>query len=185
MKLSVFYDHILQAAEQTGKPLTELLRNVKNAGIEAVEINMSYLSQQEQTFALLKEAGLKVSCVYEFYEMDKQDERTKAKKHIDIAQKAGAEKVLVIPGFFSEQEAKQLTPCVGSYEKMADFLNGNEKALRMAEDLNQIVEYGKQMGIAVTVEDFDDRKSPLSCVGGILWFLKQVPLLKVTFDTGN
>ena len=68
---------------------------------------------------------------------------------------------------------------------MADFLNGNEKALRMAEDLNQIVEYGKQMGIAVTVEDFDDRKSPLSCVGGILWFLKQVPLLKVTFDTGN
>ncbi|WP_075678603.1 sugar phosphate isomerase/epimerase family protein [Roseburia sp. 831b] len=55
----------------------------------------------------------------------------------------------------------------------------------MAEGLNQIAEYGKQMGIAVTVEDFDDRKSPLSCVGGILWFLKQVPLLKVTFDTGN
>ncbi|WP_075678601.1 hypothetical protein [Roseburia sp. 831b] len=63
MKISVFYDHILQAAEQTGKPLTELLSNVKNAGIEAVEINMSYLSQQEQTYALLEEAGLKVSCV--------------------------------------------------------------------------------------------------------------------------
>ena len=63
MKISVFYDHILQAAEQPGKPLTELLSNVKNAGIEAVEINMSYLSQQEQTYALLEEAGLKVSCV--------------------------------------------------------------------------------------------------------------------------
>ena len=41
MKLSVFYDHILQAAEQTGKPLTELLDEVKSAGIEGVEINMT------------------------------------------------------------------------------------------------------------------------------------------------
>ena len=185
MKISVFYDHILQAAEQTGKPLAELLRNVKNAGIEAVEINMSYLCQQEQTYALLKEAGLKVSCVYEFYEMGQQDECIKAKKHIDIAKKAGAEKILVVPGFFEEQEAEQLAAYVGSYEKTAVFLNENEKALRMAEGLNQIAEWGKQMDIAVTVEDFDDRKSPLSCVGGMLWFVKQVPLLKVTFYAGN
>lgn len=56
MKLSVFYDHILQAAEQTGKPLTELLRNVKNAGIEAVEINMSYLNQMLMERHLSKKA---------------------------------------------------------------------------------------------------------------------------------
>lgn len=44
MKLSVFYDHILQAAEQTGKNVPELLAEAKNAGIDAVEINMTYLT---------------------------------------------------------------------------------------------------------------------------------------------
>lgn len=49
MKLSVFYDHILQAAEQTGKNVPELLAEAKNAGIDAVEINMTYLNEHEET----------------------------------------------------------------------------------------------------------------------------------------
>ena len=185
MKISVFYDHILQAAAQTGKSLPELLKGVRNAGIEAVEINMSYLCEHEETYDLLRESGLRISCVYEFYEMEQKDERVKAKKHIDTAKKAGAEKILVVPGFFVQEEAEQFSECVNDYGKTADFLNQNEKALRMAEGLNQIATLGEQAGIVVTVEDFDDRKSPLSSVGGMLWFLKQVPQLKVTFDTGN
>ena len=61
MKLSVFYDHILQAAEQTGKSLPELLLEAKNAGIDAVEINTTYLNEHEETYALLKAAQLAVS----------------------------------------------------------------------------------------------------------------------------
>lgn len=185
MKISVFYDHILQAAEQTGKSLAELLQGVRISGIEAVEINMSYLCEHEETYSLLKEASLHISCVYEFYEMDHKDEKEKAKKHIGTALKAGAGKILVVPGFLSEDEVKVMKDCVTDYERTAEFFDNNEKVLRMAEGLADIVKLGIDAGVTVTVEDFDDAKSPLSSVNGLLWFFKHIPQLKCTFDTGN
>ncbi len=185
MKLSVFYDHILQAAEQTGKTVPELLAEAKNAGIDAVEINMTYLNEHEETLEQLRQAELRVSCVYEFYEMDKREEKERVKKHLETAQKAGAGKILVVPGFLSEEEARKMKECVPDAEKMAAFLSGNEKALRMRDGLAYIAEQGAKMGITVTMEDFDNEKSPISCVNGLLWFFGQIPQLRGTFDTGN
>lgn len=184
MKLSVFYDHVLQAAEQTKKSLPELLRGVRDAGIEAVEINMTLLSEHEEIYGLLREADLKVSCVYEFYEPEQREEAERAWRHIETAKRAGAERILVVPGFFSAG-AKSFAACVGDYEKMCAFLEQSPEAERMAEFLREIVRLGTAAGIAVTVEDFDDKRSPVSCVNGIRWFLERVPELKVTFDTGN
>lgn len=185
MKISVFYDHILQAAEQTGKSLRELLADVREAGIEAVEINLTYLLEHEETLEMLKQSGLGVSCIYEFYEMDKYDESEKAEKHVKTAQKVGAKRILVVPGFVSETEAEEMQQCMPEYEQTADFMNKNEKTLRMAEGLKYVAEAGKNAGVLVTVEDFDDKKSPLSGKNGILWFLKCIPELKYTLDMGN
>lgn len=185
MMLSVFYDHILQAASQVGKSLPELLHGVRAAGMEAVEINMTYLCEHEETYELLQKANLHVSCVYEFYEMEHKDERERAKKHIDTARKAGAGKILVVPGFLSEKEVGVMKECVSDYDKAESFLKKNTKALRMLEGLSEIVTLGKKNSIQVTIEDFDDIKSPISCVNGLKWFLSCIPDLKVTFDTGN
>lgn len=184
MKISVFYDHILQAAEQTGKALPELLHETREAGIEAVEINMTYLSEHEETYELLKAADLKVSCVYEFYEMESRNETERARKHIETARKAGAGLILVVPGFFTE-ETESFGECVGNQERTDKFLNGNGKALRMAEGLAEITAIGAEADIRVVIEDFDDVRSPISCVSGMKWFLERIPELKVTFDTGN
>lgn len=185
MRLSVFYDHILQASAQTGKPLPELLNGVRDAGIEAVEINMSYLCEHEETCELLGRVGLRISCVYEFYEMEQKDEKRKAEKQIHTALKAGAGKVLVVPGFLDEEEAHVMKEYVTDYDKTADFLNHNEKALRMAEGLWYMTTLGTDAGIEVTVEDFDDARSPLSSVNGMRWFFEHIPDLRGTFDTGN
>lgn len=185
MKLSVFYDHILQAAAQTGKPLPELLKKAKNAGIDAVEVNLTYLCEHEETYGLLQTANLGISCIYEFYAMDQKDEWEKAKLHIDTAVKSCAEKILVVPGFLTFRDAETMKGYVADYSKTADFLNRNEKALSMAKGLACIVEMGYKANVTVTVEDFDDVRSPLSGLNGVRWFLEQVPGLKCTYDTGN
>ena len=184
MKISVFYDHILQAAEQTGKPVPALLKEAKDAGIAAVEINMTYLNEHEETYALLKEAGLDVSCVYEVYEMDSKDETKRAQCHVATAKRAGAGKILVVPGFFSD-ETKDYVTCIQDYEKTAAFLSENEKALKMANGLKGITAMAKEQDILTVIEDFDNIDSPIACVNGMKWFLEQVPDLRVTFDTGN
>ncbi len=185
MKISVFFDHILQAREQTGKDLTELLQEVRQAGIEAVEISLEYLLTHEDVLEKLKQADLKVSCIYGFYEMERQDETEKAKKHIEAAARVGAKRVLVVPGFLQGLESKKMQQNMSDAQNIEKFMNHNREILRMKEGLSHIAELGAEKGVVVTIEDFDDPNSPLSGMHGIHWFLKQIPKLQYTLDTGN
>ena len=189
IRLSVFFDHILQAEEQTGKHIPELLAEVKNAGISAVEINRTYLLEHPATLETLETAGLQVSCIYEFYALERGRETEKARRHIEIARKTKAGKILIVPGFFSV-ETEEFVNCVPDREKVWDYLSHSEKAQRMADGLREIVEMAGSRNIAdtpitVVIEDFDDRNSPIACVSGMQWFAEQVPGLCFTFDTGN
>ena len=200
--LSVFFDHILQAEEQTGKHIPELLAEVKKAGISAVEINRTYLLEHPETLEMLEAAGLQVSCIYEFYALERGRETEKARRHIEIARKAKAGKILIVPGFFSV-ETEEFVKCVPDRQKVWNYLSHSEKALRMADGLREIVEMAGSRNalkdekiaeshgaeditpITVVIEDFDDRNSPIACVSGMQWFAEQVPGLCFTYDTGN
>ncbi|MDD6178711.1 MAG: sugar phosphate isomerase/epimerase [Clostridium sp.] len=189
IRLSAFFDHILQAEEQTGKHIPELLAEVKKAGISAVEINCTYLLEHPATLEMLETAGLQVSCIYEFYALERGRETEKARRHIEIARKTKAGKILIVPGFFSV-ETEEFVNCVPDREKVWDYLSHSEKAQRMADGLREIVEMAGSRNIAdtpitVVIEDFDDRNSPIACVSGMQWFAEQVPGLCFTFDTGN
>lgn len=189
MKISVFYAHILQAAEQSGKALSEVLFAVKEAGIEGVETELAYLEEQKETLTLLEQAGLCVSCIYQFYEMDREEEkvqkkeREKAERHIAMAKRVGAKRILAVPGFLGE-EAQQMKNC-RDYAALCAFMEKNQKIQRIREGLQYLVTLGEKEGVAVTVEDFDDEKSPVSMMAGIRWFLEHVPGLRFTLDMGN
>ena len=185
MKMSVFFDHILQAKQQTGKSLEELLQGVRQAGIEAVEINLDYLLKEEWVWEALKQADLKISCIYEFYEMGQQDESGMCQKHIETAVSVGADRVLVVPGFLHGLEFKRMQFCMPRKKAIEYFMNHNRKIQRMKEQLSVMAKLGQEQGVVVTVEDFDDPHSPLSGVHGIHWFLQQIPQLGYTLDTGN
>lgn len=185
MKLSVFYDHILQAKEQSGKSLEELLKGVRAAGIEAVEIRLASLLESKETLEELKNADLGISCIYEFYEMESCDETESLRLLIETAVQVHAGKVLVVPGFVSEEEKIQMQACMKDYTKVAAYMSENTKVLRMAEGLSFVAKLGAEKGIIVTVEDFDDNKSPLSGMNGIRWFLNRIPELQYTLDMGN
>lgn len=102
MKISTFYDHIVQAQNQTGRPMEELLAKVKSYGIEGFEIHFEDLVRQKDwLLPLLKRMGLTISCIYETYDFVKNPEASAAYAAIDLAQEAGAGRVLIIPGFIN------------------------------------------------------------------------------------
>lgn len=185
MKISVFYDHILQATEQSGKPLSEILYLSRQAGIDGVEISLDTLCENPGIPDRLKEAGLIVSCIYAFYDMGTRDEGKRGELHIDMADKVGAGRILVVPGFLTSGESEKLQDCCESYECTADFMKHNESVQKMAAGLCSIIMLANKKGIKVTVEDFDGRTSPLSRMNSLLWFLKNVPGLGFTLDMGN
>ena len=185
MKISVFFDHVLQAVCQTGKLLPEILQNVREAGIEAVEINLQYLLEHEEVLSQLEQAGLRISCIYDFYDMDRHDESEHATRHIETAVRVGAPCILVVPGFVSEAEAIDMQMVSEEYDTLAAFMDNNKAIQHMVRQMQYVCKLGIENNINVTIEDFDDIKSPVSCVFGIQYFLEHVPNLKYTLDMGN
>ena len=68
-KLSVFYEHILQACEQSGKTIPEVLAFCREQGISAVEMNYSLFASEREVIApMLSDAGLVISCMHETFD---------------------------------------------------------------------------------------------------------------------
>lgn len=184
-KISVFYDHLLQAAEQTGKSIEEMLRFAKECGIDAVEIRHETLWESRTLFSKIKESGLKVSCIYEFYDMNDKIHPDAMQKQINTAFTTFTDRLLVVPGLFKGWDAIRFAFVRKDYEKLSAFMDQNAAVQEVIEALVLMVASAAKNEITVTVEDFDHKRSPLCCINGVRYFLEHVPGLKYTLDTGN
>lgn len=168
MRLSVFYEHIVEAATQSGKLVAEICELVHGYGVHGVDIEAIRIEKDEaEVMKQLADGNLKVNCVYAFFDFGNNPDCNKGFELINTAKRVGAQKVLVIPGFI----------------KPTDNLN---KALNnMKEVLIKVCDYAKNEGITVGMEDFDDISAPFATTSQLMWFMEHVPDLKCTFDTGN
>lgn len=168
-RLSVFHEHIFEAAQQTALSVEECLRFAKSCGIDFLECDHWRLEQREEVKALFDRCGMGVSCIYAHFDLLNDSAEVSAQKYtalFDTARYFGAEKVLCIPGFFGEGDrAAQLA--------------------RFAQGLCSMCEAAREFGITVTVEDFDDENSPCCRTADLLYLLQNVSGLRYTFDTGN
>lgn len=169
-KLSVFYEHILEAAEQNGSTAAKMLEYAVNCGIDGLECDLWRLEDKADVKTLFDSCGVNVSSIYNFFDFPHEDKNTcevKYRKLLETAAYFGTDKVLCVPGFVNENE--QISEC----RKI------------VAERLNEMCTAAKEYGVTVTLEDFDDEKSPCCTTEGLLYFMQNVDDLRYTFDTGN
>ena len=169
MQLAVFYHHIKEAAKQTGQSELDILKKAKEAGITQLEFDIFDLQEKEKMLLLLKESGFLVSSIYGFYDFGRKQNGTDGYALIDAAVTFGSKKIMIIPGF---------------YKQHISFKKQEEKN-RMVEQMEKMCAYAVQKDIVPTIEDFDDKKSPIAKADQMLSFAKLLPDLKITFDTGN
>lgn len=196
MKLSIFYDHVMQAAEQSGKPISEILSAAVDAGITAVDINNANIARHPDMLPLIKEAGMSVACSFQFYSWgsDEYSNYDNLRAHIASAKAEGQEKILVIPGFLNKEEATALNELLNEIgipdspvidPRLDAFMKSNESIMKMTEMLRGAVKIAAEEGITVTLEDFDGFDAPFARTLGLLWFMQNVDGLRYTLDTGN
>ncbi len=187
IKLSVFYEHLREASEQTGKSFEEILREARRAGITGVEMEFSTLVKRPELNRIIKDAGMEISCFYQFFDFGNHYAAGMhtGRKMIDTAKSMGVPKVMIIPGFLSEEQAKLLNRASTSFEETAAYMGAVAEVLAMRDAIAELTEYAKDRGIAVTLEDFDNFTSPIARMNPIKWFLEQVPGLQHTLDMGN
>ncbi|WP_342565680.1 sugar phosphate isomerase/epimerase [Paenibacillus sp. FSL R7-0345] len=178
MKLSVFYEHIRDAAGQSGLSLEEVCTLVKGFGIDALEMDANRFKAEEASILpLLEKTGLTVSCMYGFFDFGHISSSEVKKEQItaflSMASRAGASRVLVIPGFLGEHEQD---PASGEYQQ----------SVRLMKDaVAAMCAYAKPLEIMVGMEDFDDARAPFATTAQLLSFIEEIPELSCFFDTGN
>lgn len=186
MKLSVFYDHILEAAQQTGKSVSEILAYCHNIGISGLEINFSFLKENKKTVCSeLSDSGMKISCIYETFDFGRSKDTSKGKRMIETTAEMKAPRILVIPGELESWEAAELSACSDVYDTTEQYMNQSASIQNMQCALRELVGYATKTGIQVTLEDFDGFMHPFARINQLLWFMKHVQGLTYTLDTGN
>lgn len=172
MKLSVFYEHILEAAVQSSRSVEEICDLVVSYGISAVEIeNKRLMDKEENAASILRNAGLSISCIYGFFDLSHQGDIKEGLSMVELAKEVHAKKIMIIPGFLKGTDR-------------LPFLK-KKKIDRMILALNAISEYAKKNDIILVLEDFDDKAAPYCNAKGLLYFMENVKDLGCAFDTGN
>lgn len=188
MKLSVFYDHIVQAVDQSGekRSLEEVIKCCSDFGIRGIDIEYDQLcTDHDRICEALRYHYMEVASIYHIFDsMDNHDIKV-AKEQINMAYKLGVKRVLIVPGFLDEEEAKALHSMSSDYGMVERFMEQNQRIQLIKTALTEITQYAKKFGVVVTLEDFDDNRSPCSRINELLWFMKNIPDLKCTFDMGN
>jgi len=169
MKISVFYNHILEAAKQEKCTEEEIFEKIKRAGITAVEIDRDGISDIDRFCSILKRYDFSVSSIYGFYDFSKNEDLEKCENHIGIAKAVKADKIIIVPGFYSEDNA---------IIRKIELKNMIERTKKLCKSI-------EENELKATIEDFDDEKSPLCSMCGMADFLNEIPSLYVTLDTGN
>lgn len=169
MKISVFYQHITEASQQTGRPAQDILHELSSYGIGYVEADLDDILRDGSFIPRVKNAGMQISSIYGFYDFANSSGRGRTELHIEKALDAGCKKIMIIPGFYPSEDS--------------DIKEAERE--RMLDGMKELCALAEKNGIVPMIEDFDDAKSPIADAEGMLWFLERIPSLRVAFDTGN
>lgn len=163
--INIFLEHIYDVCKQRSMSLEQALRAARGFGYSGLECDLWRLSERSMR-ELFARCGLhaeSVYCGFAFAHDERERSLARIEECLDTAAYYGARKVLAIPGFAEN----------------ADELS------RVAESLTEMCRSAASRGITVSVEDYDDSRSPCSTSAKLLYLLENVEGLRITFDTGN
>ena len=165
MRLALFFQHARVAAEQSGRPLPDILRLCRDLGVEGVVLDPPDVVPD--TLAALADAGLGVTSVPVRFDFASPSFSPDDTRWLDLLRAAGAPQLLAIP-----------TPFPAGADR-ADTLR------RMADGLAALSAHCRAAGLIATIENFDSLDSPCCDPADVGFFLESVPTLGLCLDTGN
>ncbi len=168
MMISIFLSHLYSIAEQKGCTAAEAMREALGCGITRVEADFAQADGcEEELNALLKQNGLQVGGMYGFFDFAHCDEEERAARFVRCAARMGAASIMPLPGTFLPDE---------------DRAAARE---RMACGLRALCRKAADAGIPTVLEEVGMPDKAPGRTAELMWFLRRIPELGCTFDTGN
>lgn len=164
MGYGIFYSHLKSEAARRNRPVEEILREAADLGADRLTLSDTALPE---ALPHIKAAGCGVNILYCVCGLIHGEDRDKARAAAHSAAEAGAEILMLVPGFYREGQTFR-------------------EALQTATPLiSEIVRLCDRLGIRCAIEDYGGKLTPYSLIPQIREFLAAVPGLKFVFDSGN
>lgn len=181
MKISVFYPNILNAANESGLPLYEILSKAKKAGISALDFDYDNIKDGFPDEVV--SSGLAVNSIYAFFDFTDDGIFEEAKEVINLAAEHNAV-AMFVPAHFEKESISELKS-IKERDGIFSWLDRNASAVRTAEVLEKLAVYGEKNGVFCAVENFDSHRSLTERLYEIEWLFSKAPHLRFNPDTGN
>ena len=167
MKIAVFYENIHDGILASGRRTEDVLRELRDAGMEMLYMNPdSWKRDRRELSGIMEKLDLTLEGMHSFCDFPADPDTLACREIIDLAAEAGAGNLLFVPGMCSTGNT------------LRDMEN-------MAAGMRKAVEYGREKGIPVLMEDYDGLLAPYNSIAGLKYFLDRVGGLECAFDTGN
>lgn len=168
MKKSVFYSHIVTMAKQESISVDEALQFARSVGYEGLDTDWMELSEDPDAFlSRIQAADMQIASVNVFCDFVHHFSAEKMHDIFLTILRCGCKQVMIIPGFYSSPD------------------NRSMESMRIIGALRETCAIGEQLGMSVSIEDFDNPLSPCGKVEDVGFLLDAVPGLMHTLDTGN
>ncbi len=170
LKLSTFYIHVMEGAEQSGISIDEAIERVKAMGYTAFDIGyrQNWIPvPTEEVIEKIHAHGMKIANFFVNADFAHEFDREWFEGCIDCIAKSDTNLLQLTPGLFGKDD------------------NREEALEKMVAAQKEVVAMGKEKGVIVTAEDFDHIDSPINTIRGMENFFDKIPDLGFTFDTGN
>jgi sugar phosphate isomerase/epimerase len=162
-RVSIFADHIYEIAHQENISFREAAQRVKALGYTGVDV---WVSINSEDMRVLDELGFEHASAIAHFDYSKGDQSELENQTLSFMKQHGFPRVLVVPGLLPEQGSEQIF----------------EVILRSMDLFSR---KGYQVGLEVTIEDYDNPRSPCYNTEALDRMFKAAKRLGHTFDTGN
>lgn len=167
MKIAVFYENLYESALATGRKIDEVLRELRDAGMEMLYTSMdAWLRDRKDLSRTMEKLDLRIEGMHAHCDFPGDPDTELYRELIDTAAESGAGNLLIVPGFLSTGNTRR---------DIDSIVNGMRRAAA----------YGQAKNLPVLMEDFDGLTSPYNSIAGLQYFMDSVEGLGCAFDTGN
>ena len=182
MKFSVMSLPLLpmtaSTSEEPAETLKRIYKEIKAVGIRAVDISTIDLQFGGEAAVLeaLATNELTCSCYLAFISAPGVDQEgqeaaiRQGKESVDKTLRLGSGLMMFVPF---------------QYQAAAKKYDRGQMAQRFVDVLQPVVEYAKERGVTVGIEDAPHLDFPMCTAGELRFLLEAVPGLKLIYDTGN
>lgn len=168
MKKSTFLAHIYDISLQENISVDETMVLARSLGYDGIDANWHDVNHKAKLLKnQLFNSNLFLSSVYRFCDLCDGYNQDEMKNFFDTVSQLDCTKVMLIPGFFTEQTDRET------------------QINKIIEALNNACELATKYDITPTIEKYDYIFSPCGEDKYLSRILNGVPDLGFTFDTGN